>query len=212
VTVLPDIWLVRHGATDWSEQLRHTSRTELPLNDAGRRGAVALLRPLARQRFATVLTSPRERARDTARLAGFADAVVADELVEWDYGEYEGLTADEIHVRDPGWTIFHGRVPGGESAEEVGARAERVLERVDGSPAPVLLFAHGHFLRVLTSVALELGPRAGERFLLDPSTISVISSWRGVRAIARWNEPAGPGAPGSGRRRGSPADDGGRAL
>lgn len=189
MTVVPDIWLVRHGATEWSEQLRHTSRTDLPLTAEGRAGAAALCRPLDRQRFATVLTSPRLRARETARLAGFADATVDEELVEWDYGDYEGLTSDEIHVRDPGWTVFHGRIPGGESAEEVGARAERVLERIADTAGPVLLFGHGHFLRVLTSVALELGPRAGERFVLDPATISVISSWRGVRAIARWNEP-----------------------
>jgi probable phosphoglycerate mutase len=188
VTVRPDIWVVRHGATEWSEQLRHTSRTDLPLTAAGRRSAAALCRELDRVRFATVLTSPMARARETARLAGHADATVDEDLVEWDYGEYEGLTTDEIHTRDPGWTVFHGRVPGGESAEAVGARAERVLERIGDGPGPVLLFAHGHFLRVLTSVALELGPRAGERFILDPATIGVISTWRGVRAIARWNE------------------------
>ncbi len=199
MTDRPDIWLVRHGATEWSEQLRHTGSTDVPLTDAGRRGAAALCRPLARARFATVLTSPLSRARDTARLAGFADAVVDDDLVEWDYGDYEGLTSDEIQVREPDWTIFHGHVPGGESAEAVGARAERVLERLDGSPGPVLLFAHGHFLRVLTSVALELGPRAGERFVLDPSTICVVGSWRGVRAILRWNEPGLPVVPRSAR-------------
>jgi probable phosphoglycerate mutase len=195
VTVLPDIWIVRHGATEWSEQLRHTGRTDLPLTEDGCRGAAALCRPLGRLRFGTVLTSPRLRARETARLAGFADAVVDDDLVEWDYGEYEGMTIDEIHERDPGWTIFHGRVPGGESAEEVGARAERVLERVAEDRGPVLVFAHGHFLRVLTSVALELGPRAGERFVLDPATICVIGSWRGVRAIVRWNELPQPLVP-----------------
>jgi broad specificity phosphatase PhoE len=195
VTDLPDIWLVRHGATEWSEQMRHTGRTDVPLTEAGCRGAAALCRPLARPRFATVLTSPLSRARDTARLAGFADATVDDDLLEWDYGDYEGLTSDEIQVHEPDWTIFHGRVPGGESAEAVGARAVRVLDRVAGDPGPVLLFAHGHFLRVLTSVALELGPRAGERFVLDPSTISVIGSWRGVRAILRWNESPHPTVP-----------------
>jgi probable phosphoglycerate mutase len=195
VTELPDLWLVRHGATEWSETMRHTGRTDVPLTEAGRRGAAALCRPLDRETFATVRTSPLSRARDTARLAGFADAVVDEDLLEWDYGEYEGLTSDEIQVHEPDWTIFHGRVPGGESAEAVGARAVRVLDRVAASPGPVLLFAHGHFLRVLTSVALELGPRAGERFVLDPSTVCVIGSWRGVRAILRWNEPPHPTVP-----------------
>jgi broad specificity phosphatase PhoE len=195
VNVLPDIWIVRHGATEWSEQMRHTGRTDVALTDAGRRGAAGLCRPLARACFGTVLTSPLSRARDTARLAGFADAVVDDDLLEWDYGDYEGLTSDEIQVHEPDWTVFHGRVPGGESAEAVGARAVRVLDRVAEEPGPVLLFAHGHFLRVLAAVALELGPRAGERFVLDPATISVIGSWRGVRAILRWNEPAVPQVP-----------------
>jgi probable phosphoglycerate mutase len=195
VNALPDIWIVRHGATEWSAEMRHTGRTDVPLTDAGRRGAAALCRPLSRLRFGTVLTSPLSRARDTARLAGFADAVVDDDLLEWDYGDYEGLTSDEIQAHEPDWTIFHGRVPGGESAEAVGARAVRVLDRIAEQPGPVLLFAHGHFLRVLTSVALELGPRAGERFVLDPATISVIGSWRGVRAILRWNEPGRPDIP-----------------
>ncbi|MGZ4757021.1 MAG: histidine phosphatase family protein [Acidimicrobiia bacterium] len=187
---LPDIWLVRHGTTEWSAQGRHTGRTDLPLTAEGRREAAAVFRTLDRQRFELVLTSPRIRARDTARLAGFADATVDDDLVEWDYGQYEGLTLDQIHERDPGWTIFTGAVPGGETAEQVGARAERVLDRVAGAEGPVLLFAHGHLLRVLTAVALELGPRAGARFALDPATVSVIGSEHRTRALARWNERA----------------------
>ncbi len=145
---------------------------------------------LDRQRFTLVLTSPRERARETARLAGFAGASVDENLVEWDYGEYEGLTTEEIRDRDPEWTIFTGDVPGGESAEAVGARVGRVLERVGTTPGPVLLFAHSHLLRVLTAVALELGPRAGARFFVDPATIGVIGSQRGVRTLTKWNESA----------------------
>ncbi len=186
----PDIWLVRHGATEWSESLRHTSRTDLPLTAAGRRQAAALFRPLDRQQFALVLTSPRLRARETARLAGFADAAGHDDLVEWDYGDYEGLTTDEIHERDPDWNIFDGATPGGETAVQVGARAVRVLDLVAEADGPVLVFAHGHLLRVLTAVALGLGPRAGARFVLDPATISVIGMERKTRALTRWNEPA----------------------
>jgi broad specificity phosphatase PhoE len=190
VSLTPDIWVVRHGATDWATDGRHTSRTDVPLTAEGRRQAAALARVLDRQRFTLVLTSPRERARETARLAGFAGASVDEDLVEWDYGEYEGLTTEEIRDRDPEWSIFTGAVPGGETAEAVGARAERVLARVAATPGPVLLFAHSHLLRVLTAVALELGPRAGARFFVDPATIGVIGSQRGVRTLTKWNEPA----------------------
>jgi len=186
---IPDIWLVRHGATEWSDAGRHTSRTEILLTAEGRRQAAALFRALDRQRFPLVLTSPRQRARETARLAGFADATVDDDLVEWDYGEHEGLTTDQIREHDPGWTIFTDAVPGGETADEVAARARRVLDRVAPSGGPVLLFSHSHFLRVLTAVALELGPRAGTRFFVDPATIGVVGSQRGERTLTRWNEP-----------------------
>jgi probable phosphoglycerate mutase len=189
VTPLPDIWLVRHGATEWSEQWRHTGRTDLALTEEGVRQAASLARPLDGPRFALVLTSPKRRARETARLAGFADATVDEDLVEWDYGEYEGLTREEIRERDPSWTIFTGAVPAGESAERVAARAQRVLDRVGTGVGPVLIFAHGHYLRVLAATALELGPRAGERFSLDPATISVLGSERETRTILRWNEP-----------------------
>jgi broad specificity phosphatase PhoE len=190
---MPDIWLVRHGATEWSANGRHTGRTDLPLTALGRHNAAALFRVLDRERFARVLTSPRIRARETARLAGFADATVDDDLVEWDYGDYEGLTSEQVHEDDPGWTIFTGTVPGGETAEQVGARAQRVLDRIASVDGPVLLFAHGHFLRVLTATALELGPRAGARFALDPATVSVIGSEHLVRALAGWNEAVAPG-------------------
>jgi len=190
VSAKPDIWFVRHGATEWSEAGRHTSSTDLPLTAEGQRQAAALFRPLDRQRFALVLTSPRLRARETARLAGFADAAVDDDLVEWDYGDYEGVTTDEIRERDPDWTVFTGTMSGGETAVQVAARAVRILDRTAEVDGPVLLFSHGHFLRVLTAVALELGPSAGARFVLDPATISIIGTERQTRSLRLWNEPA----------------------
>ncbi len=189
MTPLSDIWLVRHGATVWSDEWRHTGRTDLPLTAHGQRQAASLYRPLDRQRFARVMTSPRLRARDTARLAGFADAVVDANLDEWDYGEYEGLTSAQIQEGDPGWTIFTGKVPGGETAAEVAARAQRVLDRIASVDGAALLFAHGHFLRVLTATALGFGPDGGARFSLDPATISVLGSERETRTVLRWNEP-----------------------
>lgn len=186
----PDLWLVRHGETEWSAAGRHTSRTDVPLTAAGRRQAAWLFRPLDRLRFALVLSSPRARARETARLAGFADAIVDDDLVEWDYGAYEGLTTAEIHALAPGWTVFTHPCPGGERAEQVGARARRVLARVEQSDDPVLLFAHGHLLRVFTAVALGLTPEAGARFALDPATVGVLGSEHGLRALRRWNATA----------------------
>jgi broad specificity phosphatase PhoE len=187
VSPLPDIWLVRHGSTEWSTNGRHTGRTDVPLTEEGQREAAALFRCLDRQRFDLVLCSPLTRARETARLAGFVHAEIDDDLVEWDYGDYEGLTSDEIQQRDPDWTIFTGTVPNGETAEEVGARAQRVLDRCATADGRVLLFAHGHILRVLTGVALSFGPRAGAHFALDPATICVIGSEHGARALTRWN-------------------------
>lgn len=187
MTALPDIWLVRHGATEWSTNGRHTGRTDVPLTAEGQREAAALYPRLDRQRFALVLCSPLARARNTARLAGFVHADIDDDLVEWDYGDYEGLTSDQIQARDPGWTIFTGAVPNGETAEQVGARAQRVLDRCAAVEGRVLLFAHGHILRVLSAVALSFGPRAGAHFMLDPATISVIGTEHGARALSLWN-------------------------
>jgi probable phosphoglycerate mutase len=188
VTALPDVWLIRHGATEWSTNGRHTGRTDVPLSEEGQREAAALYPRLDRQRFALVLCSPLPRARKTARLAGFVHADIDDDLVEWDYGDYEGLTIDQIQERDPGWTIFTGAVPNGETAEQVGVRAQRVLDRCAAAEGRVLLFAHGHVLRVLTGVALSFGPRAGAHFVLDPATISVIGTEHGARTLRRWND------------------------
>ena len=200
----PDIWLVRHGETEWSASGRHTGRTDVPLTAGGRAAASALAPVLAAHEFELVLVSPSSRALDTARLAGFADAVVDADLLERDYGDVEGRTTDEIRDRGPDWadwTVWSGAVPGGETPAEVGARAARVLAAADAAAGDVLLFGHGHQLRILTAVALDLDPRAGERFVLAPATVSIVGPEHELRAIRVWNcvNPAaatGPGAPG----------------
>lgn len=183
----PDIWLVRHGATEWSRDGRHTGRTDLPLLDEGRARAEGLRPVLAERRFALVLSSPLRRARDTARLAGFPDPEVTDDLLEWDYGDLEGQTTDHIRERHPGWTIWTGPWPGGEPPERVAERARRVVARCDAAVGDALLFAHGHILRVLTAVALDLDPVEGRRFALDVATLNVLGHEHDYRALRRWN-------------------------
>jgi broad specificity phosphatase PhoE len=183
----PQIWLVRHGATEWSRDGRHTGRTDLPLLDEGRRRARALRPALAGRRFALVLASPLRRARDTARLAGFPEPEIVDDLREWDYGDLEGLTTEGIRERVPGWTIWTGPWPGGERPEQVAERARRVVARCDGAGGDALLFAHGHILRVLSAVALGLPAIEGRRFALDVATINILGHEHEYRALRRWN-------------------------
>jgi probable phosphoglycerate mutase len=193
----PDIWLVRHGPTEWSEQGRHTGRTDIPLTAAGVVAASAILTVLAAHDFALVLASPMTRARETARLAGFPHPELDADLMEWDYGETEGLTTRQVRERGgewSDWTVWTGRMPGGETVEQLGVRAGRVLDRVDGVAGDVLLFGHGHQLRILTAVALGLGPAAGARFMLDPATVSVIGTEHEVRALRVWNRGIDPAA------------------
>ena len=185
-----ELWIVRHGATEWSESGRHTSRTDVPLSPAGVDAATGLAPVLARHAFALVLTSPKRRARATATLAGFPDAIADADLQEWDYGELEGVTTAEIRARGgefAHWTIWQGPVPGGETIEQVAARAGRVLDRVAGVDGDVLCFGHGHASRVLVACALELGPHAGARFALDPATINIVGSEHEERALLTWN-------------------------
>jgi len=187
-----ELWVVRHAETEWSARGRHTSFTDVPLTEAGRVAASALEPALAPHRFGLVLTSPIARARDTAAAAGFAHAVADDDLCEWDYGELEGLTTAEIRSRGGAfdeWSIWRGPVPGGETIDEVAARARRVLDRVAAAAGDVLCFGHGHASRVLVAVALELAPQAGARLALDPATISVVGSEREGRALRAWNMP-----------------------
>ena len=184
------LFLVRHGSTPWSESGQHTSFTNLELTGAGRAQAQSLAPMLARESFALVLTSPLIRARETAALAGFPNAEVDDDLTEWNYGELEGLTSDQIHARGPAWkdwTIFTGAVPGGETLEAVAARAQGVLARVDAVQGDVCCFGHGHMLRVLTSVALALDPGAGAHLALEPATVNIVGWEHTNRALYAWN-------------------------
>lgn len=182
-----EVWLVRHGETEWSRSGRHTSTTDLPLLPEGEKVATSLHDRLAGPDFALVLTSPRQRARRTADLAGYADAEVDHDLVEWTYGDYEGVTTEEIRRTVPGWTVWSAPCPGGESAEDVSTRLDRVVTRVRGADGPVLLFGHGHALRALTARWLDLPVTDGRLFRLDTATVSVLGHERESPVVLRWN-------------------------
>lgn len=184
--------VVRHGATAWSRSGRHTGRTDLALLDEGRRQAEEVGRRLAGHDFAAVLTSPLRRALETCEIAGFGpQARECDDLQEWDYGEYEGKTTDEIRARRPDWTLFGDGVPGGESAADVGARADSVIATVRAMTGDVLAFAHSHVLRVVGARWVGLPATAGALFTLTPASISVLGWEREDAVVTRWNDPAG---------------------
>jgi probable phosphoglycerate mutase len=185
------VWLVRHGATEWSASGRHTGVTDVPLSDAGREQARALARRLRGHEFALVLTSPLQRARETCRIAGLVDdARVEPDLREWDYGEYEGLTTAQIRQRDPGWTVWTGPVPGGETIEQVAARAMHVVDEIAAVDGDVALFAHGHVLRILATCWLGVEPRAGRLLGLDTASLCVLGFEHETRVVRSWNEDA----------------------
>ncbi len=182
------IWLVRHGETDWTLGGRHTGRTDIPLTAAGRRQAEALGRHLAARPFALVLTSPLARARETCRLAGYESlAQIADDLREWDYGVYEGRTTAAIQAMEPGWSIWTSPIPGGESLEQVGGRARHVIDRALVAGGEVALFGHGHILRILAACWIGRPPADGRLLALDPAAIGVLGWERETRLIQRWN-------------------------
>ena len=182
------ILIVRHGETEWSANGRHTSRTDLPLTEEGRRRASALRGELSSQRFSLILCSPLRRARETCELAGFGDvAEICEGLKEWDYGDYEGLTTPEIWVRDPNWSLWRDGCPGGEMPEQIGKRVDGVLDRMRDAHGEVLAFAHGHVLRVLTARWLQMPPAAGARFALSAGAISELGHERDTEVISRWN-------------------------
>jgi probable phosphoglycerate mutase len=181
-------YLVRHGETEWSLSGQHTGITDIPLTANGRRLA-KLFEPLfAKVSFALVLTSPLERARTTCELAGLGGRAEVDRnLMEWNYGEYEGLTPKQIREKSPEWMLFSDGCPGGESPEQVGARVDRVIAKVRAVEGHVALFAHGHILRALAARWLGFPAGAGCHFMLDTATLSVLSYYQGIPAVRRWN-------------------------
>jgi broad specificity phosphatase PhoE len=182
-----EVWLVRHGETEWSRDHRHTSHTDLPLTDVGTRIATRMRERLAGEAFDGVLTSPRQRARRTAELAGFGDAEVDEDLVEWHYGDYEGITTAEIRESVPGWTVWTHHVPGGESPGQVRERLDRVVRRLVDAEGRTLVFGHGHALRALTARWLGLDVSEGRLFRLDTATVSVLGYERETPVVLRWN-------------------------
>ena len=186
------IVLVRHGETEWSVSGQHTGNTDIPLTDAGRRQAEALGARLAAWDFARVLSSPLRRALETCRLAGFGEAAeVTDDLREWDYGDYEGRRTLDIRKERPGWDLWLHGVPGGETVDDVGRRADRVLDAARATDGDVALFAHGHVLRVAGARWMGLPAVNGGRLGLSTATISVLGWERERPVILRWNDEAG---------------------
>lgn len=192
---MTSLYLVRHGETTWSLSGQHTSYTDLPLTDHGRDQARELLGRLDPANFGLVLSSPRQRARVTAELAGFTGdhaPVVDDDLAEWNYGAYEGLTRKEIQQKVPDWLIWtHGGGPGGETIDQVRTRFRRLIDRIESSGAdPVICFAHGHALRALMTVWLGLDITFGAHVELDTATVSILIDDEAGRSIKQWNAPA----------------------
>jgi broad specificity phosphatase PhoE len=188
-----ELWLVRHGETEWARLGRHTGRTDVPLTETGRDQARDLGRRLDGHPFELVLTSPLSRAADTASLAGFGDVVRQDpDLREWDYGALEGRLTAEIRADYPGWTIWRGPWPDGETIDAVATRADRVIGRARAARGDVLVFAHGHLLRVLAARWLDLPPASGGLFALGTATVSVLGWEHDAAVIERWNEACAP--------------------
>lgn len=187
-----NVFAIRHGETEWSLSGQHTGTTDIPLTDNGR-GLAERLRPvLAKEEFALVLCSPMQRARETCELAGLSNVAVIDtDLAEWNYGEYEGVTTNEIQQGRPGWLIFRDGCPGGESPPQIGARVDRVIARARAASGDVALFAHGHVLRVLVARWIGLPASQGQHFLLDTGTLCVLGHYRDIPAVKVWNGPLG---------------------
>jgi broad specificity phosphatase PhoE len=184
------IYLLRHGETEWSRSGKHTSVTDVALTENGRVAARRLKSALAKEVFALVLTSPLQRARETCELAGLGEqAVIEPDLMEWNYGEYEGLTTKEIQLMRPGWSLFRDGCPGGETPEKVGARADRVIAKVGQARGNVALFGHGHIFRVLAARWINLSVNYGEHFLLDTATLNVLGYYYDSAAFKIWNAP-----------------------
>ncbi len=186
---MAQLWLIRHGETAWSRDGRHTGRTDVPLTARGELQARLLARRLAAHPFALVLTSPLSRARETCRLAGRLEGAVVDpDLQEWDYGQLEGRTTAEIQRELPGWSVWTGPIPGGETPDEVGARADRVIARASAVEGDFALFAHAHVLRVLAARWVGLPATGGRHLALDTASLSVLGHEHGRPVVRSWNE------------------------
>ena len=182
-----ELWLVRHGDTEWTETGRHTSHTDVALTARGREQATSVGGVLDGRPFSVVLASPMTRSIDTCRLAGYGDHLeIDDDLKEWDYGEYEGRTTAEIRQERPGWTVWAGS-PGGESLEHAAGRARRVIERASSAGGDAALFSHGHFLRILGATWLSLPPEGGRLLSLGTASLSILGYEREARVIRGWN-------------------------
>lgn len=184
------MFAIRHGETAWSRSGQHTGTTDIPLTDNGRRLAKRMRPVLAAEAFALVLCSPMQRARETCELAGLGDKAAIDfDLGEWNYGEYEGLTPEQIQEIAPGWLIFRDGCPGGETPEHVGARVDRVIVRSRAMEGDIALFAHGHVLRVFVARWIGLPPGGGQHFLLNTGTLCVLGYYGKIPAVGIWNGP-----------------------
>jgi broad specificity phosphatase PhoE len=184
-----EVWLVRHAETEWSRSGKHTGRTDVPLTDAGRARARELGARVGGREFALVLVSPLDRARETARLAGLGDPCqVREDLLEWGYGDYEGITTAEIRRERPDWYLWRDGVPNGETADEVAARCDRVIEEILSVEGDVAAFAHGHILRALAARWLEEPVGFGGRLFLSTGSVCVLGFEREVRVVRLWNE------------------------
>jgi broad specificity phosphatase PhoE len=194
---LPVAYLARHGNTAWTHSGQHTGVTDLPLTPDGERNAVRLGERLKGLTFAKVFTSPLQRAARTCELAGFGAAAETDpDLVEWNYGKYEGLTSAQILQQRPDWDLFRDGCPGGESPQQIGERAYRVVQRIRGVTGDVLLFSSGHFIRVLAACWLDVGPSGGRLFLLNPASLSALSYEHNLSrpAVQLWDDDRHVGA------------------
>jgi probable phosphoglycerate mutase len=185
---MPRLFLIRHGETAWSLSGQHTSRTDLPLTENGRAAAAKLPARLAKYSFAFVLTSPRLRARETAKLAGFPHAEICEDLREFDYGEYEGLTKAQIRVKAPGWnSVLTDPCPGGETPAQVAVRAQNVITRARAATGDTLVFSHGHLGRILAATWLNQPPTFAAQLVLDTTTLNILADNGGTSSLQVWN-------------------------
>ncbi len=185
---MPEVWLIRHAETEWSKTMRHTGRTDIPMTGEGRASAADLRGRVAGRDWAAVWTSPLSRSSETCELSGLGNrAEIREDLTEWDYGEYEGVTTAEVHETRPEWYLWRDGVPGGETPAAVAARADRIVAELLSVDGDVAVFSHGHFLRMLAARWIELAPEDGGRLALSTGSVSVLGFERAVRVIWRWN-------------------------